>query len=619
MEQFSSIKLQKKFTDDDLKEIKDIIPKINSFVLSYINNHKNTLFKKKKVTDTNSLTFNEDILFEQILDKAKSSFKKENIALLSKSISYAIKDISPKFQKYKKLSDNSTKDKFTKDKIYINTNSNTKRKSCQKLSSEKKLMMNPLKIKNKFYKIFIFSPSDKNDNDLMKKKLNKQLFYSERRKTIFEENSFQNKLKRNTINNNSTRECDLSATVKNVNIFDLSEEGKLPMKLIKTAYTKKDKTRHSVVNYIKIIEKLNSNNALNKTDEREEMTKCKKSKLNNKKGKRFSVTNTKIDINHIMNLHIDEQNFNIFEFKEKVGRENTLLFIGNFILKKLSLTKVINFDKFSNWCKKIAEGYIKTNPYHNDIHGADVAQTCLLYIKYGRIDDMVKLSDISKCSIFLSCLCHDYKHPGVNNDFLKATNNDLAIRYNDISILENMHISETFNLINKNKECNIFASIDSNVYKKMRKEMISCVLATDIAVHSQHVNFMKKIIEQKDKKNDNMDNVDFMKILVHSADISNPTKVFDVYFEWSKLVVEEFCLQGDKEKELGIKCNFDRKTMKLSTSQIGFIDNVVEPYFSLFTKIFPNLKFFYDNMKNNRERFTKLDKEKINDKHSSKK
>ena len=198
-------------------------------------------------------------------------------------------------------------------------------------------------------------------------------------------------------------------------------------------------------------------------------------------------------------------------------------------------------------------------------------------------------------------MCHDFKHFGLNNNFLKLTKHKLAIRYNDISILENMHISETFKLINSNPDCNIFFDVDKTTYEKMRKKMISCVLSTDMFYHSNHTQFMKDLIAKKDIKQE--DNQQYMNLLIHAADISNPTKPFNIYLKWAKLVLEEFCQQGDKEKALGLVCTCDRKKVKLNTNQIGFIDYVVEDFVSSFVKIFPSLKFLHDNLVDNRAKF----------------
>ena len=291
-------------------------------------------------------------------------------------------------------------------------------------------------------------------------------------------------------------------------------------------------------------------------------------------------------------------------FDNRVGKENTLLLIGNYIFVKYSFSTIINEDKFNNWCRKIAIGYTRRNPYHSDLHAADVAQTCFIYMQYGQVNDIVKFNKVSFCSLFLSCICHDYKHPGVNNDFLKETKNELAIRYNDLSILENMHISETFKLINQNNDCNIFSGVDSNTYKEIRQKMIACVLSTDMTDHSNHITFMKNIIERKkNKKVINNDNQKYMDLIIHAADISNPTKPYHIYFKWAKLVLEEFFEQGDREKTLGIPCSNDRKKVKLNLSQMSFIDYVVGPFIFLYVKIFPKLKFLQDNIIINKEKF----------------
>ena len=44
-----------------------------------------------------------------------------------------------------------------------------------------------------------------------------------------------------------------------------------------------------------------------------------------------------------------------------------------------------------------------------------------------------------------------------------------------------------------------------------------------------------------------------MKVLLHAADVSNPAKQFAVAKQSAELIVEEFCRQGDLEKETGLK------------------------------------------------------------------
>jgi 3',5'-cyclic-nucleotide phosphodiesterase/cAMP-specific phosphodiesterase 4/calcium/calmodulin-dependent 3',5'-cyclic nucleotide phosphodiesterase len=57
------------------------------------------------------------------------------------------------------------------------------------------------------------------------------------------------------------------------------------------------------------------------------------------------------------------------------------------------------------------------------------------------------------------------------------------------------------------------------------------------------------------------------------------------------------------EKRLGIPVSFncDRDTVFLPQSQMGFIDAIVSPLFSVVCEFFPGMSFTLDNMKINRE------------------
>ena len=201
----------------------------------------------------------------------------------------------------------------------------------------------------------------------------------------------------------------------------------------------------------------------------------------------------------------------------------------------------------------------------------------------------------------------------MNNNFLKETKNPLALEYNDASILENMHLAETFKLINSNDTYNIFDKIENNIYKQFRKEMISCVLATELAFHNNYVNFLKYKVDDIKKEgkniNKNDDYQNFLNLLIHSADISNPTKPFNIYFKWAKLVVNEFYDQGDKEKKLGMNCSCDRNKVTIYQSQLGFINFIEIPFFSLFAEIFPKLKFYNDQLISNKNKLISMEEE----------
>ena len=94
---------------------------------------------------------------------------------------------------------------------------------------------------------------------------------------------------------------------------------------------------------------------------------------------------------------------------------------------------------------------------------------------------------------------------------------------------------------------------------------------------------------------------EFLNVLIHSADVSNPSKPLEIYKQWAKRCVDEFFKQGDMEKRLGMAVSFncDRDTVSLPQSQVGFIDAIVFPLFSVICEFFPGLNFTLENMGKN--------------------
>ena len=75
--------------------------------------------------------------------------------------------------------------------------------------------------------------------------------------------------------------------------------------------------------------------------------------------------------------------------------------------------------------------------------------------------------------------------------------------------------------------------------------------------------------------------------MLHCADVSNPTKDWELCERWAVLVINEFFSQGDVEKKLGheISMNCDRTTVSIPKSQLGFGDYVIRGLFQLLEKI----------------------------------
>uniref|UniRef100_A0A8I3S1U6 Phosphodiesterase n=1 Tax=Canis lupus familiaris TaxID=9615 RepID=A0A8I3S1U6_CANLF len=210
-------------------------------------------------------------------------------------------------------------------------------------------------------------------------------------------------------------------------------------------------------------------------------------------------------------------------------------------------------------------GYGKyKNPYHNQIHAADVTQTvhCFL-LRTGMVHC---LSEIEILAIVFAAAIHDYEHTGTTNSFHIQTKSECAILYNDRSVLENHHISSVFRMM-QDDEMNIFINLTKDEFVELRALVIEMVLATDMSCHFQQVKCMKTALQQLER----IDKPKALSLLLHAADISHPTKQWAVHSRWTKALMEEFFRQGDKEAELGLPFSplCDRTSTLVAQSQIG--------------------------------------------------
>ena len=614
----TKINLSDHFFDHKLSDLLKMFPELKEIISKENNSHTN--FAQKPIT------VDKFIFYQSILEKIKNYFELNEKFIISDSISIMLKDIRALS---KEVKHNGLKKDITKKKENLpllnnvitqnlqknltdNTNKNIFKRKAKRSYSTKSNgneKINGPKKSSYMNKLFF---DDINDVDINYVYMNLQGNKKQKLKVVhFAENNIANENKgSNIINKSNLRKSNLkkgnikkefnrTMTFNQNNLLEnRNKRGKIKYFLkTKTEYPNRNKSNGKIL---------------------KEKISFKETKENELTNEISSSSNTTTILNEINldTFNIDDKDFDIFEFDKKVGKENTLSLIGNYIFKYFSFEEILNQTKYKNWCQKISEGYNRNNSYHTDLHAADIVHTSFIYFKEGLINEIIKLDKSSICALFLSCICHDYKHPGLNNNYLMETNNSIAIRYNDISILENMHISETFKLILSDKNCNIFDNLENQKYKKIRKQMISCVLGTDMSNHKHSLDFMNKCLNENNHIIEN-DNQEYMNLIVHSADISNPTKKFEIYYKWAELVVEEFYQQGDREKELGLNCSCDRNKVTLFKSQLGFIDFVEKPFYGLFVKLFPKLNFLEENLNKNRERIKILEDE--NNKNKSEK
>jgi len=99
-----------------------------------------------------------------------------------------------------------------------------------------------------------------------------------------------------------------------------------------------------------------------------------------------------------------------------------------------------------NFFTELEAGYLD-NPYHNSRHAADVCHSLLYFIKNSDLKNHLSVLEIL-ASVIASC-AHDVGHGGLTNRYLIMMRDKLAFRYNDQSVLENMHCALTYTILQK--------------------------------------------------------------------------------------------------------------------------------------------------------------------------
>uniref|UniRef100_A0A8C2GRJ4 Phosphodiesterase n=1 Tax=Cyprinus carpio TaxID=7962 RepID=A0A8C2GRJ4_CYPCA len=227
-------------------------------------------------------------------------------------------------------------------------------------------------------------------------------------------------------------------------------------------------------------------------------------------------------------------------------------------------------------------------PFHNFKHCF-----CVTQMMYGLIwltDLRSKIDSIDLLIMLTSAVCHDLDHTGYNNAYQINARTELALRYNDISPLENHHCAVAFEILEKS-ESNIFRNLPTEQYKRIREGIIKCILATDMTRHTEILNKFKAILPVFDFSNKDHRDV-LMMIMIKVSDISNEARPMDVAEPWLDCLLQEFFNQSDMEKLEGLPVTpfMDRDKVTKPSSQTGFIRFVLFPLFIELANLFPCLE-----------------------------
>uniref|UniRef100_A0A667X6G1 High affinity cGMP-specific 3',5'-cyclic phosphodiesterase 9A n=1 Tax=Myripristis murdjan TaxID=586833 RepID=A0A667X6G1_9TELE len=269
----------------------------------------------------------------------------------------------------------------------------------------------------------------------------------------------------------------------------------------------------------------------------------------------------------------------------------------------LGLVKDFNINPITlkRWLLCIHDNY-RNNPFHNFRHCFCVTQMmysmiclCSLQEKFTQVDILILMT---------AAVCHDLDHPGYNNT------TELAVRYNDISPLENHHCAVAFQ-ISPSPTANILLPTSTprpSADTPGRAGTITLILATDMARHGEILDSFKQKVDCFDYTDE--EHVTCLKmVLIKCCDISNEVRPMEVAEPWVDCLLEEYFMQSDREKAEGLPVApfMDREKVTKPTAQIGFIKFVLIPMFETVMKLFPQIEeVMVQPLRESRDRYEEL-------------
>ncbi|KNE70521.1 hypothetical protein AMAG_14645 [Allomyces macrogynus ATCC 38327] len=277
----------------------------------------------------------------------------------------------------------------------------------------------------------------------------------------------------------------------------------------------------------------------------------------------------------------------------------------------LGLLEVLKVEpaRFLEFLVAVEKGYAD-NPYHNFRHAFDVTQAAYLFLRTCCVKDdgeaaaqavecdedmtvatgalpqqaaaarptraALLFTPLEQAAFLLACVCHDLHHDGKTNSYHIQAASALALLYNDQSPLENHHAHEAFVLLRK---FDLLASLTRAEHAEVRKLIIRCILATDLA---KHVDVMAKYNEiQPVDWNDAEHRARTLEMIIKCADVSNVVRPLHLARGWSDCIQAEMWAQGDLERSKGwtVSGFSDRTRPQAARMGLTFAEYMVAPLF----------------------------------------
>jgi hypothetical protein len=297
--------------------------------------------------------------------------------------------------------------------------------------------------------------------------------------------------------------------------------------------------------------------------------------------RRASVVNmTELGLDHLGGM-LEEigTNWSFDVWRVYSASQHSISIVGKYLFKKWDLFPAVKCKEYivEQFLIKVEKSYIG-NSYHNSCHGADVCHSLFFFLETANL--LKKLSEIDLISCIIGALGHDIAHLGLTNRYLVNSRHKLAMRYNDSSVLENMHVALLFKIMQEPGR-NLLEELEKEDWISLRKLLIELILHTDMSKHFETLGNFRTWAQANSSLATFDDKVMVLSMGLKCADIGHSAKSVELHIKWTELICEEFFHQGDMEKENGepVSMYCDRATTDIAKSQSGFLKNICVPLY----------------------------------------
>ena len=188
---------------------------------------------------------------------------------------------------------------------------------------------------------------------------------------------------------------------------------------------------------------------------------------------------------------LNSWNFNIFDYDLNKSNSFAIIMMEE-ALEPLGVEYEPNILR--TFVSRVKHGYRPSNPYHKWEHGLSVMHIAYMMTSAGGVGTY--LPPLDKFSVLVASVGHDIGHPGTNNTFevnkniYPGASSDLALCYNDQSVLENYHAARTCEIMQDPRSA-LLTPFEQDQKKDIRRMVILGILGTDMNQHKVMLDSLK--------------------------------------------------------------------------------------------------------------------------------